>query len=177
MIAEGIPSVHSALTFVMNGLFICWGCSQIFKLFHPVRGFIAYFYVVFRTWICYLVFSAFTSIPISLPEPNTASFFFFVVWVLLWNILTLSACVIEFHALLVCLNPGNGILKESWNVMAIHSLFQTVLLHLHMYMYMWSHDLMCAWKLHWWRYKSFECKGKSKVNCDPKQKEVDFFHD
>jgi hypothetical protein len=35
-----IPWLQSALYSFMNGILICWGCSQILELFHPVKGFV-----------------------------------------------------------------------------------------------------------------------------------------
>jgi hypothetical protein len=41
----GIPQLHSSLDFVVNGILICYGCSQIFEICQTFKGFMAYVYI------------------------------------------------------------------------------------------------------------------------------------
>jgi len=41
-----IPCLYSAINFLMNGIFICYGCSQILELFHSRKAHVMYLYVV-----------------------------------------------------------------------------------------------------------------------------------
>jgi hypothetical protein len=49
-----IRRLHSVLNFFVNGILICYGCSQIFELFHSFKGFLIILYtlVVAGIWYC-----------------------------------------------------------------------------------------------------------------------------
>jgi hypothetical protein len=77
--------VQSALNFLINANLVCYGCSQIFKLYHTFYRFITYLYVVilscslFMTCERMLGFSALTSRLISFLVINKAFSFSFIV--------------------------------------------------------------------------------------------------
>ena len=106
-IIASIPWLQSALNFFMNRILICLGCSQIFEVFHPFKGFITYIHIyiyihththththTYTLWLCtacwsrdmtiYLIFLSFSSKPISLL--TAASVFSFTVCILAPNI-------------------------------------------------------------------------------------------
>jgi len=75
----GGPWLQSALDFFMNGILICYGCSQISVMFHYFKGFITCLYVVILSCMLvsdmttYLVFSTCTSKPVSLLATTKAA--------------------------------------------------------------------------------------------------------
>jgi hypothetical protein len=45
-ITARIPRLQPVLNFFMNGILICYDCSQISELFHTFEGFVTYLHVV-----------------------------------------------------------------------------------------------------------------------------------
>ena len=89
--------IQSGLNFFLNRNFICYGLSQIFEVSIISKEQLSFIILWlgpafrFRDATMYLVFSAFTTSPISLLSTNKASAFFFIVCMLPPNLLTSSA--------------------------------------------------------------------------------------